>query len=78
MITHTTGTVIEGQLQLNEPLMLPDGSRVAVTVEAVASVSADPREAFAKGLSAWKKLIQEHPVHSGGVRFTRDELHERD
>jgi len=29
------------------------------------------------GLVEWKQVCQEHPVHSGGRHFTRDELHER-
>jgi hypothetical protein len=73
MATHFTATVIEGQLRLDQPLDLPDHSKVVVTVES----PSDWREKYLKGLEEWRKLIEEHPINSGGVRFTREELHER-
>lgn len=78
MATQLTGIVTNGQLHLDQPLSLPDQSRVMVTVEPAVQLPADWSERFAKGLETWKKLIEEHPVRSGGMHFTRDELHERD
>jgi hypothetical protein len=78
MTTQTTGTVVDGQLQLDQPLSLPNQSRVSVTVQAPPAGLTDSCEAFAKGLAAWKDLIEKHPIRSGGMHFTRDELHERD
>lgn len=78
MTTHTTGTVIDGQLQLDQPLALPNQSRVTVTVQPAAEIPSDWQERFRKGLEAWKRLVEEHPIHSGGLHFTREELHERD
>ena len=73
MTTRTTATVENGQLRLDEPLDLPDHSRVNLTVEPASDSQKDP-------IAAWDALnqrIQARPVHSGGRHFTRDELHER-
>ena len=72
MVTKLAATVIDGALLLDEPLRLPDQSRVTVTIEAAAT-SAGSRAAF----DAFKKYSDEHSVDSEGHRFTRDELHER-
>lgn len=72
MRTQTTATVNHGQLELDEPLNLPDRSRVQVTVE----LNEDWRSRYQAGLARFKKLIRERPIHVG-VRFTREELHER-
>ncbi len=73
MITETTGTVVAGVLTLDQPLDLPDQSRVRVAVEPIEGW----RSRFGAGLDAWKAFCEEHPVHAGGQRYTRDELHER-
>jgi hypothetical protein len=73
MTTETTGIVVDGQLQLDQPLPLPNASRVKVMVE----LQADWRDEYLKNLEAWRQLIRERPVRSGGVKFTREELHER-
>jgi hypothetical protein len=78
MTTQATGTVIDGQLQLDRPLPLPNQSRVTVTVQSAIDVPADWRERMTQGLAAMEKLKADHPIGSGGLRFTRDELHERD
>jgi hypothetical protein len=73
MKTQAIATVENGQLTLDEPLDLPDRSRVYVTVEPISDARNDP-------LTAWQSLrqrVRERPVHSGGRHFTRDELHER-
>ena len=73
MIETTTGTVVNGMIQLDKPLLLPDQTPVAVTVESLASAHAD-------GLLAWQSIqrrLQQRPINSGGLKFTRDELHER-
>ena len=48
-------------------------SRVRVAVEPLEGWQ--PR--FSAGLDAWKAFCAEHPVHAGGRRYSRDELHER-
>jgi hypothetical protein len=73
MRTETTATVIDGGLQLDLRLDLPDQSRVRVAIEPLQGWKAR----FGAGLESWKALCQEHPIHAGGRRYTRDELHER-
>jgi len=73
MKTQAVATVENGQLTLDEPLVLPDRSRVHLTVEPISDAPNDP-------VTAWESLrqrVRERPVHSGGRHFTRDELHER-
>jgi hypothetical protein len=72
-ITETTATVVGGGLTLDHPLDLPDRSRVRVAVEPLEGW----KERFAAGLDSWKEFCEQRPVHSGGRRYTRDELHER-
>jgi hypothetical protein len=73
MIETTTGTVINGMIQLDKPLSLPDQTPVAVTVESIGGVHADSVQAW----QSIQKRLQERPINSGGLKFTRDELHER-
>jgi hypothetical protein len=72
-VTTTTGTVIDGIIQLDGAIDLPNGARVNVTLDAI--VQPSDRENTA--LMRFLKRAVERPVHSGGVRYTRDELHER-
>lgn len=72
MVTRLSATVIDGALVLEEPLQLPDQCRVTVTIQ-VPESAANCHAAF----KAFRKYSDEHPVDSGGRRFTRDELHER-
>ena len=73
MITETTATVVAGSLELDRRLDLPDQSRVRVAVEPLEGWQAR----FTAGLESWKAYCEEHPVHAGGRRYTREELHER-
>ncbi len=73
MKTETMGTVVAGALRLDQQLDLPDQSRVRVAVEPLEGWQARLRE----GWKAWKKFSDEHPIHAGGRRYSRDELHER-
>lgn len=69
MASHVA-TVMNGQLQLDVPLLLPDNSRVTVTVAPLPE----------KAQQAWnsiKKRLSARPVDAQGLHFTRDELHER-
>lgn len=73
MKTQAVATVENGQLTLDEPLILPDRSRVHLTVEPISDTPNDP-------VIAWQSLrqrVRERPVHSVGRHFSRDELHER-
>ena len=73
MSTQITGTIVGGRLELDGPIALPDQSRVNVVISPQPDQSAHRVEAFER----WRKHIQEHPIDSGGMRFTREELHER-
>lgn len=73
MIADLTGTVLGGTLKLDQPLLLPDQSRVRVTIQPVQS-----NEGWNLALEALERLRRERPIRSEGLRYTRDELHERD
>ena len=73
MTTQVTATYIDGVLRPDEAIGLSDHDRVSITIA--------PIEDSAQASQAWESLkqrIRERPVHGGGRRFTRDELHERD
>lgn len=73
MTTQTTGTVVDGALRLDEPLDLPNETRVRVAI-----IPEESDRGRRKQL--WKEFLEymnQHPVDSGGRRFTRDELHDR-
>jgi predicted DNA-binding antitoxin AbrB/MazE fold protein len=68
-----TATFEDGVLKPEGRLTLPSGTRVRLTVELL---SGTPELENA----AWQELEQlweEANVDSGGVHFTRDQLHER-
>jgi len=68
-----TGVVMGGGLQLDQPISLPDQTMVSVTVHPLPSTKA-------KAIAAWEALqarLAARPIHGGGKRYTRDELHER-
>lgn len=73
MAAELTGTIMGGQLKLDQPIGLPDNSRVRVAVEPVG----DWQQRLSNGLNVWKQVCEQSPIHSGRKRFTRDELHER-
>jgi hypothetical protein len=67
------GTVFDGGLRLDERIELADQSRVQITVIPLANW----RQRWRQALSALSALQRDRPINSGGVRFSRDELHER-
>ena len=74
MKTETMGYVIDGELQLDHKVALPDHSRVRITVES----DLPAQMQWEQALGGLEQLIQTQPINSQGVKFTRDELHERD
>lgn len=73
-MTHVSATWTGGAFKPDEAVPLPEQTRVRLTVEALDEWSPDRAKA------AWEALqnrLREHPIHGGGVRFTRDQLHER-
>lgn len=73
MSQRITGTIEDGVLKLDEPIGLPDRSRVSVVVEPLTEVE--------QRLAAWNSIkarLRLRPINSGGERFNRDDLYERD
>jgi ribosomal protein S16 len=54
--------------------VVPDQTRVRLTVEPIDEWSPEGARA---ALEAIKRLVREQPISSGGVRYTREQLHER-
>lgn len=73
MIARRTATVLAGEIKLDDPIDLPDRSRVTVLIEPSSVETASWQEAMTR----LEELCRDHPVSSGGQRFSRDELHER-
>jgi hypothetical protein len=68
-----TGIVVGDTIQLDQPLGIPDRTAVTVTVQPIANTRQE-------AILAWERIqkrLEERPIHGGGKRFTRDELHER-
>ena len=74
MTTQVTATVIGGLLKPDENLPLADGQRVKLTIEPVGDWSPGAAKA---AWEAIKARLKERPIHGGGLRYSRDELHER-
>ncbi len=75
MTTTRTATVINGALQLDEPLQLPEESRVTVTVSNDAqsqAISAAPRRA----MSDFRQFVKGLQIRDG-EKLTREQLHDR-
>ncbi|MEX0867165.1 MAG: hypothetical protein WD030_07390 [Pirellulales bacterium] len=70
----TTGTLFNGVVKLDGQVDLPNNCRVNISIE---SVESDARASEA-ALERFLKRAEERAFDSAGVRFTRDELHERD
>jgi hypothetical protein len=74
MSTQVTATVVNGMLKPDHDLQLAEQARVRLTIEPIEEWS--PEKARA-ALESLKARLRERPIHGGGVRYTRDELHER-
>ena len=72
MTTTHTATVVNGALQLDEPLKLPEHSRVHVTV---LPLNPDP-ERRKRAFEQFFKLADELKI-CDGEKLTRDQMHER-
>ena len=72
MDSFVTGTVQQGAIHLDQPLPLPDNCRVQVTVQPLPETT----QAWMEKFNAFLKYRAEHPIYAG-VRYTREQLHER-
>jgi hypothetical protein len=73
MKTSFSGTILNGNVQLDERVELADKSRVHVTIIPVD----EWRKGWNQALAALDRLKVTNPIRSGGLKFTRDQLHER-
>lgn len=73
MIARIGGMVVDGELQLDQPVPLPASTRVTVTIEPV-SDQAQRRAAWER----FRRRVREHPLHLGGRDWIREDLYERD
>lgn len=74
MTTRLTATVVNGMLKPDESIHLADQTRVSLTIEPIQEWSETT------ALAAWdafKSRLRKRPLHFGGQRYTRDQLHER-
>jgi hypothetical protein len=74
MSTQVTATFVNGMLKPDQTLPLADQTRVKLTIEPIQEWSPEA------ALAAWeaiKSQLRERPLHFGGQRYTRDELHQR-
>lgn len=75
MKTEVMATLEEGVFLPLEPVNWKAHSRVRVILD----VPAESQDAETNaGWEAMKQLIKDRPIHAGGLRFTRDELNDRD
>lgn len=74
MTTQVDATLSNGVLKPDQPLPLADQTRVRLTVEPIEEASLTQAAA---ALEAIRQRLQERPIHGGGIRYTREELHER-
>jgi hypothetical protein len=83
MKTQVAATFVGGQFKPDESLPLAEATRVNLTIEVLGDDSepeTEPHRDPQKSIAAWQALkafLKEHPIHGGGKRYTRDELHER-
>ncbi|WP_425617370.1 hypothetical protein NA78x_001044 [Anatilimnocola sp. NA78] len=66
--------MVSGTIQLDQLIELADHSRVRVTVVPIEQ----PNDQWSQALTALEQLKAERPIGSGGLKFSREELHERD
>lgn len=74
MATQVNATVVNGMLKPDCSLTLAESDRVKLTIEPIDEWSAE------KARAAWEELkgqLKAKPLHLGGYKLTRDELHER-
>ena len=78
--SQVDATVVAGGLQLDEPLTLPESLRVrvAITPAVEGAEAEDLRRERQAVFKEWLRRNKEQPINSGGWKFNRDELYERD
>ncbi len=86
MKTQVEATFVGGQFKPDEDVPLAEDTRVKLIIEVldddIENVDEDLKfhGDAQKSLAAWqslKEFLKKNPIHGGGKRYTRDELHER-
>ncbi len=67
-------TYEHGVLRPDDPLTLPEGARVHLVIQPFPA----PKRAWEDRFAEFERFLTEHPISSGGLKFTRDELYDRD
>lgn len=78
-MTFEIDATYEGEIfRPDSPVACPDHSRVRLRVEQLNALAQwdATREQRLAALERFKEGIRQHPIHAGGRRFTRDQLHE--
>lgn len=73
MKSTISATALQGGLQFDAPLQLPDRCRVKVYVEPFDAAQSDWDTIF----QSFQQHCREHPSDAGGQGITCEELHER-
>ena len=73
MISEVDATLVNGVLQPDQALPLPDRVRVHLTIEVIADRRSLARESW----QAIRDRLKDRPLHFGAGHLTRDEMHER-
>ena len=71
MSTHVSATLIDGVFKTDKSVGLENRTCVNLTIE--------PTTARCAAAAAWQTLtdrLKGRPIHTGGLRYTRDQLHE--
>jgi predicted DNA-binding antitoxin AbrB/MazE fold protein len=66
-------TFEDGVLKPHDDLVLDSGTTVRIVILSPQETAKGSKEAFVE----MERFRIEHPIHSGGTRLTRDQLHER-
>lgn len=73
MIAKSVGTIDGDIIRLDAPLNLPDACRVELTIKPL-----DVHEhSWGDFMDDLEQLCRDEPIGSGGVQYSRDDLHER-
>ncbi len=77
MATQLTATFANGAFHPDTPIELPNHSRVKLTIEPTAEGSGEMEDRLALW-AEMREYARQHRMGSGGRRFRRDELYDRD
>ena len=77
MTKTLNATVVNGTMQFDEPLSLPEHSRVSVTVTSNEQPRSDEVSRRIEAVKKFRAWSDANPLFDDGERLTREQLHER-